>query len=399
MVANQLSSSIKTIRSDNGPEFSLSKFYHKLKSYQIIFNHNEDSESSHFNSAPFFELRTHNEPDAPIFSSSPNINLISDPTSDPIDPTSISFNPENLQLRKSTRLKQPPSYLQNYYCGNVSSSQDAAQASISTDYSPTKGNSDYSLFVKKSDSSFIALLVYVDDVILASDNILEIDRLKNFLHEKFTIKDLEQLKYFLGLEVARSKNGITLYQRKYVLDILEDTGLTGAKPVAFPMKSTLKLSANDTNLYQVPSGYRRLIGRLLYLTLTRPDLAYSVQVLSQFLAKPAVSHHQAAIRVLRYLKATPGQGLFFPSSLDLYLKGFSNSDWAGCVERRSVTGFAIFLGNSLISWKSMKHVTISRSSAEAEYRALATTTCEIQWLLYALQDLNINHFFSSFVIY
>ena len=133
------------------------------------------------------------------------------------------------------------------------------------------------------------------------------------------------------------------------------------------MESTLKLSANDTNFYEDPSGYRRLIGRLLYLTLTRPDLAYSVQVLSQFLAKPAVSHHQAGIRVLRYLKAIPGQGLFFISSSNFQLKGFSYSDWAGCVDTRSVTSFAIFLGNSLISWKSKKQVIVRRSSIEVEY--------------------------------
>ena len=184
--------------------------------------------------------------------------------------------------------------------------------------------------------------------------------MKTFLDAKFTIKDLDPLKYFLSLEVARSKTGISLCQRKFILDILEDTGLTRSKPIAFPMESTLKLSANDTNFYEDPSGYRRLIGRLFYLTLTKPDLAYSVKVLSQFLAKPAVSHHQAGIRVLRYLKAILGQGLFFLSFSDFQLKGFSYSDWAGYVNtRRSVTGFAIFLGNSLISWKSKKQVTVS----------------------------------------
>ncbi|RVW34543.1 Retrovirus-related Pol polyprotein from transposon RE1 [Vitis vinifera] len=226
-----------------------------------------------------------------------------------------------------------------------------------------QGNSDCSLFIKKSENSFMALLVYVDDVLLASDSILEIERLKTFLDAKFTIKDLGPLKYFLSLEVARSKTSISLCQRKYILDILEDTGLTRSKHVAFPMESTLKLSSNDTNFYEDPSGYRRLIDRLFYLTLTKPDLAYSVKVLSQFLAKPAVSHHQAGIRVLRYLKAIPGQG---------------------CVDTRSVTGFAIFLGNSLISWKSKKQVTISQSFAEAEYQALATATCEIQWFFNAL---------------
>ncbi|XP_057954082.1 uncharacterized mitochondrial protein AtMg00810-like [Malania oleifera] len=158
------------------------------------------------------------------------------------------------------------------------------------------------------------------------------------------------------------------------------------------MDSNLKLTTTNSTLYEDPSAYRRMIGRLLYLTITRPNLAYSVQVLSQFLVKPVVSHYQATIRVLKYLKATPRQGIFFSSSSKLQLKAFSNSDWAGCVDtRRSVTGFAIFLGNYLISWKSEKQATISRSSAEAEYRALVTTTCEIQWLIFALQDLNISH--------
>ncbi|XP_057463867.1 uncharacterized mitochondrial protein AtMg00810-like [Actinidia eriantha] len=261
-------------------------------------------------------------------------------------------------------------------------------------YGFVQGNSDCSLFIKKFESSFMALLVYVDDVLLASDSILEIERLKTFLDEKFTIKDLGQLKYFLGLEVARSKTGISLCQRKYTLDILEDTSLTGSKPAAFPMESTLKLSANDTNLYEDSSGYQKLISRLLCLTITMPDLAYSVQVLSQFLAKPAFSHHQAATQVLRYLKATPGQGLFFPSSSDFQLKGFSDSDWVVCVDtRRSIISFAIFLGNSLISWKLKKQVTI-----KVEYQALATTTCEIQWLLYALQDLDINHSQSALLL-
>ncbi|XP_042988643.1 uncharacterized mitochondrial protein AtMg00810-like [Carya illinoinensis] len=255
-------------------------------------------------------------------------------------------------------------------------------------YGFSQGKSDCSLFIKKSTTSFMALIVYVDDVLLASDSLQDIELLKKFLDEQFTIKDLGPLKYFLGLEVARSHTGISLCQRKYTLDILQDTSLIGSKPAAFPMESNLKLAIDDSAPYEDPSSYRKLVGRLLYLTITKPDIAYSVQVLSQFLAKPTVNHHKAAIRVLRYLKATPGQGLLFSSSSELQLKAFSDSDWASCIDtRKSITGFVVFLGNSLISWKSKKQATISRSSAEAEYRALATTTCEIQWLLHALQDL------------
>ncbi|XP_057982216.1 uncharacterized mitochondrial protein AtMg00810-like [Malania oleifera] len=225
-----------------------------------------------------------------------------------------------------------------------------------------------------------------------SDSLIEIQLLKFFLYDKFTIKDLGELKYFLGLETGRTKIGISICQSEFVLDILEQARVLGAKLVVFPMDSNLKLTTSDYDSYEDPSAYRRLVGQLLYLTLTRPDLTFSVQVLSQFLAKPAVSHFKAVIRVLKYLKATPGQGLFFPASSKLQLKPFSDSDWVGCIDtRRSVTGFAIFLGDSLISWKRKKQATINMSSIEAEYRALASTACEIQWLLYALHDLLITH--------
>ncbi|XP_042952178.1 uncharacterized mitochondrial protein AtMg00810-like [Carya illinoinensis] len=257
----------------------------------------------------------------------------------------------------------------------------------------SQGKSDSSLFIKQTANSFMVLLIYVDDVILASDSLEQIAIVKKYLHDSFTIKDLGELKYFLGIEVARSKKGISLCQRKYALDILQDSGLSASKPVAFPMESNLKLSAHDSSpLLTDPAAYRRLVGRLLYLTITRPDLAYSVQALSQFMASPTTCHLQIAHRVLRYIKATPGQGIFLAANSQLHLKGYSDSDWGGCLDtRRSITRFAIFIGDSLISWKSKKQPTVSRSSAESEYRALASTTCELQWLVYLLADLNVQH--------
>jgi hypothetical protein len=140
----------------------------------------------------------------------------------------------------------------------------------------------------------------------------------------------------------------------------------------------------------VPS-YRRLIGRLIYLANTRPDITFATQQLSQFLTSPTEKHYLAATRILRYLKKCPGQGLFFPRQSSLFLSGFSDADWAGCLDsRKSISGQCFFLGSSLISWRTKKQITISRSSSEAEYRALGAATCELQWLLYLLTDLHVS---------
>lgn len=158
------------------------------------------------------------------------------------------------------------------------------------------------------------------------------------------------------------------------------------------MNRNTKLSQLSGNHLPDGSSYRTLVGRLIYLTNTRPDISFAVQQLSQFMHRPTDLHLRAAHRVLRYLKSTPGQGILLSATSDFTLRGFSDSDWAGCLDtRRSVTGYCVFLGHSLVSWKSKKQQTVSKSSSEAEYRALASLTCEVQWLLYLLRDLHILH--------
>ncbi|KAL6321960.1 hypothetical protein AAG906_035874 [Vitis piasezkii] len=170
------------------------------------------------------------------------------------------------------------------------------------------------------------------------------------------MKDLGVLKYFLGIEVARSSVGLFLCQRKYTLDI----------PCGFDLaKSRLGLANGE--LLSNHRSYRRLVGRLIYLAVTRPDLAYSVHILSQFMQEPRIEHWEAALRVVRYLKGTPGQGILLRADSDLSLQGWCDSDWAACpVTRRSLSGWLVFLGQSPISWKTKKQHTVSRSSAEAE---------------------------------
>jgi hypothetical protein len=262
--------------------------------------------------------------------------------------------------------------------------------SLLIDQGYCQSNSDYSLFTQKNGSNFTALLVYVDDIILAGNSLHEFTRIKKVMDNEFRIKDLGQLRYFLGIEVAHSKTGISICQRKYCLDLLRDTGLIGAKPAPTPLDPSIKLHQDDSAAYADIEGYRRLIGKLLYLTTTRPDIAFATQQLSQFLTMPTLVHYETACRIVRYLKGTPGRGLFFPRNSTLQVLGFADADWANCIDtRRSTSRYCFFIGSSLISWRSKKQNTVSRSSSEAEYRSLSFSACELQWILYLLHDLHI----------
>nr|XP_027186543.1 uncharacterized protein LOC113784530 [Cicer arietinum] len=239
---------------------------------------------------------------------------------------------------------------------------------------------------------FTVILVYVDDLLLAGDNLAEINSVKTSLQTIFSIKDLGVLKYFLGFEIARTKRGISLCQRKYSLGILEDTGLLGSKLCSTPMDPNLKLSITYGQPLSNVTIFRQLIDKLLYLTNTRPNISFSVNMLSQFLSAPTDIHLNVALRILRFIKNSPRKGLFFPANSSFSIKGFCDSDWGACSDtRRFTTGFCFFLGSSLISWKSKKQPTVSRSSSEAEYRALAQATCEAQWLLFLLCDFHSIH--------
>ena len=137
------------------------------------------------------------------------------------------------------------------------------------------------------------------------------------------------------------------------------------------------------------SAYRRLIGRLIYLTITRPELSYPVHILAQFMSTPRENHWHAALKVVRYLKGTCGQGLLLSASSDLSLQSFCDADWASCpTTRQSLTGFCVLIGGSLVSWKCKKQQVVSRSSAEAEYRSLADTCCELTWIVSLLHELH-----------
>ncbi|KAL0418446.1 UNVERIFIED_CONTAM: Retrovirus-related Pol polyprotein from transposon RE1 [Sesamum radiatum] len=249
---------------------------------------------------------------------------------------------------------------------------------------------DHCLFTMRTDSSFLALIVYVDDVLLTGDSLDSLSSVKHYLDDLFTIKDLGHAKFFLGLELARSTHGTFITQKKYLMDIVRDCHLEEAKPAATPLPVGIKFDASNGPALPSPDRYRRLVGRLLYLGFSRPDISFAVQQLSQFLQHPREPHWDAALHLVRYLKGSSTLGLFLGTDSPLTLSAFSDSDWASCLDtRRSVTGYCVFLGGSLVSWKTKKQATVSRSSAEAEYRSMASTVCELLWISYVLGDFGI----------
>lgn len=250
---------------------------------------------------------------------------------------------------------------------------------------------DYSLFINQSEEGTILVLVYVDMLITGSSLKL-IEDTKKALQQAFKMKDLGELKYFLGIEFTRSTAGILMHQRKYTLELIAEVGLTAAKPAGTPIDINVKLTSKlyDEHVKKAESDdplidqttYQKIIGKLLYLNMTRPDISFSTQTLSQFLQQPKRSHLDAVLRVIRYLKKQPGQGLLLANDSDGQVTAFCDADWASCpLTRKSVTGYMVKIDRSLISWKAKKQTTVSRSSAEAEYRSLASIVSELVWLL------------------
>lgn len=249
-------------------------------------------------------------------------------------------------------------------------------------------HSDHTLFTRNINSHYIVVLVYVDDIIIASNVTEDVDQLKDDLQKAFKFRDLGPLKYFLGLEIVCSTKGISVCQQKYTLGLLEESGLMACKPSPIPMDPSIKLTQDSQEpLLDDACAYRRLVGKMMYLTITRPDITFAVIKLCQYTLAPKPSHLLAAYKVLHYLKGTIGLGLFYSSDSDLVLKGYTDADWGSCADtRRSTSGYCI-LGNTLISWESKKQQVASHSSAESEYRAMEFGSREVIWLVNLLAEL------------
>ncbi|KAK9941249.1 hypothetical protein M0R45_017863 [Rubus argutus] len=226
-----------------------------------------------------------------------------------------------------------------------------------------RSNVDSSLFVRIGSTSKLVVLIYVDDLIVTGDNVEEINILKQSLQRKFAIKDLGPLKYFLGIEMTTSHKATSPLDSKFHLDVSSDP------------------------LLEV-SSYQRLVGKLIYLTITRPDITYAVSIVSQFMHSPTMAHLHIVKHILRYLKGSVGRGILMKNNGNTEIMGYTYADWAGnTLDRKSTTGFCTFVGGNLVTWRSKKQTVVARSSAEAEYRAMASTSCELIWLKGLLSNL------------
>lgn len=253
----------------------------------------------------------------------------------------------------------------------------------------TVSRADSSLFVRRSTTDVTYLLVYVDDIILTSSSSSYLQHLIDTLHKEFALKDLGELSIFLGVEVKRTTDGLFLSQHRYIEDLLQRVNMQGAKPVSTPFTTSTELNPHDGVPLKNPTEYWSLVGGLQYLLITRPELAFSVNKVCQFMQHPTDKHLLLVKRILRYLQGTSSYGLTpRPSSnLKLSFQAYMDADWAGDqTDRRSTSGYCVYLGSNLISCSARKHKTVSKSSTEAEYRGLSIATAELMWIESLLKE-------------
>ena len=254
----------------------------------------------------------------------------------------------------------------------------------------TNSVADTSLFVFNHRGIILYLLVYVDDIIITGNNPQAVQTFIQQLSQRFSLKDLGPLTYFLGVEVISRSNGLFLNQRKYIADLLHRTHMAEAKSASTPFAITPVLTLQSGTPLSDPTEYRAIVGSLQYLSLTRPDITFAVNKLSQFMHKPMTDHWSAAKRLLRYLCGTMDHGIMLRQASPLALHAFSDADWAGNKDDyTSTSAYVVYLGPNPISWSSKKQRTVARSSTEAEYRSVASTAAELRWICSLLLELGV----------
>ena len=229
---------------------------------------------------------------------------------------------------------------------------------------------EHALYVKEKEGNLLYVALYVDDLIFMGNNETMIKEFKEVMAREFEMTDLGLMKYFLGLQVRQDKTGVFVSQEAYAKSILKKNKMDDCNPVSTPMELGAKLSKFEGGDQVDANKYRSLVGSLRYLTCTRPDILYSVGVVSRFMEEPKYSHWKANKRILRYIKGTETHGLFYSESIEYKLMGYSDSDWYGDVDdRKSTSGYVFYLEDTTFTWASKKQPIVTLSTCETEYVA------------------------------
>jgi hypothetical protein len=238
------------------------------------------------------------------------------------------------------------------------------------------------LFVKNDDrQNWLIISLYVDDLIFTGNNSILFQKFKSSMMKTFDMTDLGKMRYFLGIEVTQNDHGIFICQGKYAKEILERFNMDKSNSVCSPIVTGTKLSKNDKSDEVDSTQFKQMVGSLMYLTATRPDLMFAVNLIARFMEHPIETHLMAAKRIMRYIRGTIDLGIWYKKGKQAELVAYSDSDYGGDVDdRKSTSGYVFMLGSGAVSWSSRKQPIVTLSTTEAEFIAAAHCVCQGIWL-------------------
>ncbi|GJS05423.1 retrovirus-related pol polyprotein from transposon TNT 1-94 [Tanacetum coccineum] len=254
----------------------------------------------------------------------------------------------------------------------------------------SKGTVDPTLFIRRQGNDILLVQIYVDDIIFASTTPELCDEFSKIMCSKFKMSMMGKFSFFLGLQIFQNPRGIFINQSKYALESLKKYGMESSDPVDTPMVEKSKLDEDPQGKAVDPTHYRGMVGTLMYLTASRPDLTFVVCMCARYQAKPTEKHLHAIKRIFKYLRGTVNRGLWYPKDSSIALTAYADADHAGCQDtRRSTSGSMQFLGDRLVSWSSKRQKSAAISSTEAEYIALSGCCAQILWMRSQLTDYGL----------
>ncbi|KAJ9557105.1 hypothetical protein OSB04_011719 [Centaurea solstitialis] len=255
-----------------------------------------------------------------------------------------------------------------------------------------KGSVDSTLFLMKEGEHIVVIQIYVDDIIFGSTSRELCKKFENVMTEEFKMSMMGEINFSLGLQVRQFSDGIFINQSKYIFDLLKKYDMSGCHSIGTPMATGNSIGPDHEGKDVDLRNYRSMVGSLMYLTASRPDIMFATCVCARYQAKPKESHLAAVKRIFRYLKGTPYYGIWYPKGLGFELQAYTDADYGGCnMDRKSTSGHLQFLGNKLVSWASKKQQCVSTSTAESEYVAAASCCSQVLWMQSQLRDYGLEY--------